>query len=426
MQEFFYISLAIFAVTLILVILKPKKIGIGYSALLGAAVSILLGITTLSDVLIVWRIVWNATFTLVAIIILSMIFDEAGFFEYLAIKLTKYANGGGIRLFIIIILLGAGISAVFANDGTALILTPIVISLLYRSGLREKQIIPFVMATGFIADSSSLPLIVSNLVNIVTTSYFSITFLQYAYRMLFPDLVSVMASLLFLLLYYHRDIPSRISSDNLPEPESVVTDRLIFRLAPWIIVFLIASYSLGSIFRIPVSFIAVPTAAAVLLIARRKKIVDTTGILRKAPWQIVLFSLGMYIVVFGLGREGLTQILISTLETISGTFGLFSPVASGYLFAYIAAFMNNMPSVMIGNLAIAKISNPGILAYANVVGNDIGPKFTPIGSLATLLWLHTIERKHKLNITPGYYMKVGFIVATPVLLITLLSLLVIP
>lgn len=425
MQEFFYVSLTIFVITLGLVILKPRNLGIGYSALIGAAASIILGITTLEDVSIVWGIVWNATFTLVAVIILSMVFDEAGFFEYIAIRLTRYSQGSGLRLFVIIIVLGAAISAVFANDGTALILTPIVISLLYRSGLKDKQIIPFVMATGFIADSSSLPLVVSNLVNIVTTSYFSITFLEYAYKMLFPDLVSIIASLLFLLLYYRRDIPKRISSENLPVARSVIKDEFVFRLAPWIIVFLMASYSLGSIFKIPVSFIAVPTAGIALLIARRNKVIDTGYILKKAPWQIVLFSLGMYIVVFGLGREGLTQLLIDALESISSTFGSFSYVLSGYLFAYIAAFMNNMPSVMIGNLAIAKMNDPGLLAYANVIGNDIGPKFTPIGSLATLLWLHTIERKYKLDITARYYMKVGFLVATPVLFITLLSLLIV-
>lgn len=424
MSIFFYISLVIFVSTLILVILKPRNIGIGYSALAGALVSLLLGITTLDDVLIVWHIVWNATFTLISIIILSMVFDDAGFFEYIAIKLAKRSNGSGMRLFVIIILLGAAISAVFANDGTALILTPIVFSLLLRSGLSRKEIIPFIMATGFIADSSSLPFVVSNLVNIVTTSYFSITFLEYAARMLFPDFIAIMASLAFLWLYYRREIPSRIDITNLPSADSVIKDRLIFRMAPWIIALLIFSYSAGSIYNVPVAFISVPVAAVVMIIARRNRIIDTTDIVKKAPWQIVLFSLGMYIVVFGLGREGLTGILASLLILSQAAPGFLSTVIPGFIFAYIAAVMNNMPSVMLGNLAISHVSSPGVLAYANVIGNDIGPKFTPIGSLATLLWLHTLERKHSLRISGKYYMKVGLLVATPVLFITLLSLLI--
>lgn len=424
MNDFFYLSFAIFISTLALVILRPKKIGIGYSALIGAIVSISFGITTIDDVLIVWNIVWNATFTLVSIIILSMVFDDAGFFEYLAIKMAARSKGSGTRLFVIIIILGAAISAVFANDGTALILTPIVFSLLLRSGLSKKQIIPFIMATGFIADSSSIPFVVSNLVNIVTTSYFSITFLQYALKMLLPDGISIMASLVFLWLYYRKEIPKRIPTDNFPPAESVIKDRLIFKLAPWTIILLIAAYSVGSIYRIPVAFVSVPVAAAIMLLARRNAAIDTAMIIRKAPWQIVLFSLGMYIVVFGLGREGLTGMLASVLTATSAAPAPFSTILPGFIFAYIAAVMNNMPSVMLGNLAISHLSSPGILAYANVIGNDIGPKFTPIGSLATLLWLHTLERKHSLRISGRYYMKVGLIVATPVLFLTLLSLLI--
>ena len=159
------VSFIIFLVTLAMVIIRPRNIGIGYSAIAGAVVSLLLGITTIHDVYIVWGIVWNATFTFVAVIIASLIFDEAGFFEYAAVRIARFANGNGLKLFVMIIMLGAGISAVFANDGTALILTPIVYSLLTRAGVDKKHVVPFIMATGFIADSASLPLVVSNLVN---------------------------------------------------------------------------------------------------------------------------------------------------------------------------------------------------------------------------------------------------------------------
>ena len=123
MQILFPISVAIFALTLFLVLKRPRNLGIGYSALIGAAISIILGITSFSDIIIVWNIVWNATFTFVAIIIASLVFDEAGFFEYLALKIAHYSRGDAGKLFILIILLGSGISAVFANDGTALVLT---------------------------------------------------------------------------------------------------------------------------------------------------------------------------------------------------------------------------------------------------------------------------------------------------------------
>ncbi|MEM4005317.1 MAG: arsenical efflux pump membrane protein ArsB, partial [Desulfurococcaceae archaeon] len=377
MKFMLIVSFVIFLATLAMVIIRPRNIGIGYSAIAGAVASLLLGITTVRDVYIVWGIVWNATFTFVAVIIASLIFDEAGFFEYAAVRIAKFANGNGLKLFVLIIVLGAGISAVFANDGTALILTPIVYTLLTRVGVDKKHVVPFIMATGFIADSASLPLVVSNLVNIVTASYFSISFLDYARVMILPDLVAIIASLAFMLLYFKNSIPYKYDVKKLDNPEDAIKDPLTFRLAMPTIILLIISYSIGGIYNVPVAFIAVPVVAVLFLVARINGKINTNRILRVAPWQIVIFSLGMYLVVFGLGREGFTEILFSLLATFSKLGGPFPTLLSGYLFALIAATMNNMPSVMIGNLAISRFTDPGSLIYANVIGNDIGPKFTP-------------------------------------------------
>ncbi|MEM3261913.1 MAG: arsenic transporter [Conexivisphaerales archaeon] len=415
------VSFIIFLITLAMVIIKPRNIGIGYSAIAGAVASLLLGITTIYDVYIVWGIVWNATFTFVAVIIASLIFDEAGFFEYVAVRIARFANGNGLKLFALIIVLGAGISAVFANDGTALILTPIVYALLTRAGVDKKHVVPFIMATGFIADSASLPLVVSNLVNIVTASYFSISFLDYARVMILPDLVAIMASLAFMLLYFKNSIPHEYDAKKLGNPKDTIKDPLTFRLAMPTIILLIISYSIGGIYNVPVAFIAVPVVAVLFLVARANGKINTNRILRVAPWQIVIFSLGMYLVVFGLSREGLTEILFYVLAVFSKLGGPFPTLLSGYLFALIAATMNNMPSVMIGNLAVSRFTDPGSLIYANVIGNDIGPKFTPIGSLATLLWLYTLDRKGGIKISTVYYMKIGFLIAMPVLLFSLLA-----
>lgn len=422
MSTFFLLSILIFIGTLLLVTLRPKNIPIGYSALIGAALSYIVGIINFSDVVSVWDIVWNATFTFVAIIIISLVFDEAGVFEYAAIKIARLSRGNSIYLFILTILLGAGISAVFANDGTALILTPIIYMLLYRAKVEKKAIIPFIMATGFIADSSSLPFIISNLVNIITAGYFSISFLEYALKMLLPDLVSILASLLFLYLFYARKVPATFDMSNMTDESKVIRDPLIFKISLPIIVILLIAYSLGGVYSIPVSIIAIPASAILLAIARMNHRVNVVKPLKEAPWQIVLFSLGMYLVVFGMGREGMTSILAGVLNSMNWIYPPIRVLLSGYLFAAIAGAMNNLPSIMLGNLALSAIHGPINLVYANVVGNDIGPKFTPIGSLATLVWLHTLNRKSGITISPAYYMKVGFMIGLPVLTLTLLSL----
>ncbi|MGC8608440.1 MAG: arsenic transporter [Thermoplasmata archaeon] len=421
----FSISVAVFAFTLLLVIIKPRNIGIGYSALIGAALSLALGISSVRDIVAVWDMVWNPTFTFVAIIIMSLIFDYAGFFEYYAIKIAKFAKGNGVKLFILVILLGSLISAIFANDGTALILTPIVYSILVRTGMDNKHAIPYVIATGFIADSSSLPFMVSNLVNIIGSQYFYVTFARYAETMIIPDLVSIAASLTVLYFYYRKSLPRKYNSEKLPDEKTLIVDKQVFRLAFPFIIILIIAYFLTSFDSIPISFVALPAALIILFIAKYGKIINTKKVLREAPWQIVIFSFGMYIVVYGMGNAGLTQILTYAIASFMSLGNPFFTVLSGLLFGFMAAIMNNLPSVMMGDLTIAHFSGNPYLVYSNVIGNDIGPKFTPIGSLATLLWLYTLNRKKGISISSAYYMKVGFLNALPVLVITLLSLFVV-
>ncbi len=419
----FFISLGIFIFTLLMVILKPKNIPIGYSALIGALIAISFGILTIHGIEIVWNIVWNATFTFVAIIISSIIFDEAGVFEYAAIKFASFANGNGKRMFVYLILLGAIISAFFANDGTALILTPIVVSLLVRTRINARAMIPFIIATGFIADSSSIPLVISNLVNIVTSSYFDIPFLTYAEAMIIPDIVSILASIFFLYIYFRKELPEKYDISDLKNPEDAIKDPLVFKLFFPVIFLLVVGNAIGGIYGVPVAFISVPIVAALAVISKVKGKVDVKKAIKEAPWQIVIFSLGMYMVVYAFGSNGFTSILAYLINSTSFLPYSIHILLTGYLFAAIAATMNNMPSTLLASLAIGHAHQRITLAYVSVIANDIGPKFTPIGSLATLLWLHTLQRKRGIEIKPLYYMKTGFIIGLPVLTITLLSLL---
>lgn len=168
------LALAIFIVTLTLVIWQPKGLGIGWSAIGGALIALLFGVVHWSDIAIVWNIVWDATFTFVALIIISLILDDAGFW-LVGPPCREWGKGQGRRLFPMIVILGRSLR-LFANDGAALLLTPIVIAILLRLDFPPKSALAFIIATGFIADTASLPLVTSNLVNIVSANYFDIGF----------------------------------------------------------------------------------------------------------------------------------------------------------------------------------------------------------------------------------------------------------
>ena len=187
-------ALLIFLVTILLVIWQPRGLGIGWSATLGAVLALLSGMVHLGDILTVWQIVWNATATFIAVIIISLLLDEAGFFEWAALHIARWGGGNGRILFALIVLLGASVAALFANDGAALILTPIVMEMLLALGFNPMATLAFVMAAGFIADVASLPFVVSNLVNIVSADFFKIGFKAYAEVMVPVNIAAITAA----------------------------------------------------------------------------------------------------------------------------------------------------------------------------------------------------------------------------------------
>ncbi len=419
------VAFLIFAVTITLVIWQPKGLQIGWSAMGGAAAALLLGVVTLADIPVVWEIVWNATATFVAIIIISLLLDEAGFFEWAALHVGRWGGGHGRRLFVLFVLLGAAVSAVFANDGAALILTPIVIAMLLALGYGPKATLAFVMAAGFIADAASLPLVVSNLVNIVSADFFDIGFDRYAAVMAPVNLASIAATLMVLFVVFGRDIPKAYDVERLAAPSSAIKDRATF-LWGWIILaLLLIGFFVLEPRGVPVSAVAATGAVVLLVVAGRGAVISTTKVLREAPWQVVIFSLGMYLVVYGLGDAGLTRQIAGLLDGFAqgGVWG--AAFGTGFLTAFLSAIANNMPTVLIGALSIEASGATGAareaMIYANVIGSDLGPKMTPIGSLATLLWLHVLARKG-VKIGWGYYFKVGVVLTLPVLGVALAAL----
>jgi len=418
-------SFVIFGLTLLFVLMRPWNISIGYSALTGAFLSLVIGVVSWADVLTVVGIVWNATLAFVGIIIISMVLDEIGFFEWAALHMARWGRGSGFLLYVLMIVLGSLVAALFANDGAALILTPIVLAMVRHLGFGPAAVLAFVMGSGFIADTTSLPFVISNLVNIVTADYFHLGFVEYSKVMIVPNLVALLSSLLVLLVYYQRFIPHTYDRARLVLPQTVIRDVRLFHGSWWVLIFLFIAYIIADHYSLPISLFVLPIAFLYLMMARFSSVIKPWKIVKEAPWAIVFFSIGMYVVVYGLKNAGLTTMISGWIDEMATWGSLRATVGMGFLAAILSSVMNNMPTVLINALSIegARLTADiqEAVVYANIIGSDLGPKLTPIGSLATLLWLNVLAKK-KVNIGWWTYMKTGFILTVPTLLLTLLAL----
>lgn len=288
-----------------------------------------------------------------------------------------------------------------------------------------RATLAFVMAAGFIADTASLPLVVSNLVNIVSADFFKISFARYASVMAPVNVVAVLATLGVLMWFFRKDIPRDYDLSQLKHPGAAIRDLATFRAGWLVLALLLVGFFWLEDRGVPVSAVAAVGAFVLLVVAAKGHVISTRAVILDAPWQIVVFSLGMYLVVYGLRNAGLTSYLTGLLNQFAhhGVWG--AAMGTGVLTALLSSIMNNLPTVLVGALSIEPATAHGAvreaMIYANVIGSDLGPKITPIGSLATLLWLHVLDSKN-IHISWGYYFRVGIVLTLPVLLLTLAAL----
>jgi arsenical pump membrane protein len=421
----FVISLIVFILTLISIIIKPFRKKEAFYALFFALWAFLLGLVSIKDAVFVISNIWNAVFSLIAIMIISLILDEAGFFKWMALSLALAAEGSKKKLFILTVVLGAVVSVFFNNDGSILILTPIVYEMTHELGFRKEFMLPFMFACGFIADTASVPLVVSNLANMVNADTLKIGFNYYTSRMLLPGIGAIIIVTAALYVYFKDRLLQKYSAADVANPDDAVKDWKIFNMGILILLLVIVGYFTGSAAGIPVSFISSAGALTLVLYCKRRKTLNIKEVLKRAPWVIIAFAFGMYVVVYGLYINGLNQIMQSLLFRIAASGKILQVIYSGAASTFTACAMNNLPSVMTWALSVREGSlneaTKQIIAFSSVIGNDIGAKLTPVGSLATIMWMDILKIRG-VEITYKEYMKTALFVITPVILLSLLIL----
>lgn len=414
------LTLVIFTLAIALVMTRPRPLNEATAAALGAVVMIIIGLVSPAQAWEVLQANANVLLFFLGLMLISIVADQAGFFEWCAFKAVKLAHGKGPWLLSIVFTLGAVLTAFFSNDATALILTPIVFTLVTRLKLNA---LPYVFACAFIANTASMLLPVSNPVNLLAVQKFGLTLGEYFKFLLLPSLVVIAINVgLFGIIF--RKVISVISVDGLPE-ESIKVDA--FFLAVSIGLGLIAiGYILVSIYGLPLSYPAM--AGAILLLAigfsfgRLKFGKITSGI----SWYIFLFIFALALLVKGLDNAGVIQVIANGLEHLASHGSLQALFSITLGTAFGSNLINNwsMMMVSVSSLSTLAAQSPvfhKVLVYGAIMGADVGPNIAILGSLSSMLWL-VLLRKRGLDIHPLQYLKLGLIVAPPMLIIGVLSL----
>jgi arsenical pump membrane protein len=436
------ISVFVFLMTMLVIFWRPKGINEAWPATIGASIILITGIVTQADVFDILHKIGGASITIISTIVMAVILESFGFFHWSASRLAILSKGSGYRLYWYIQLLCFLMTLLFNNDGSILITTPILILLLKNFRLKPHQQIPYLLTGALTATASSTPIGVSNIVNLISLKIVDMTLYMYTAMMIVPAMLGLffMSCLMFILVKKRLPIKlpplaydieqSFFTKKFHPLKGTVSVDtkrqRTKFMLKILLFVLIIrCSIFVASFLSIPIEIIAV-LGSLVLLIWRWYYLrTNPLDILKKTPWHILIFAFSMYVIIYGLHNTGLTVILLKICEPIVEQGMLQATLLMGGLVSILSNLFNNHPALLIGTITLTEMNLDPItlktMYLASIAGSDIGSLLLPIGTLASLIWMHLLKQ-NKIKMKWKYYLQITLIAVPLTLIVTLILL----
>ena len=406
--------LLVFALTLALILTRPRGLSEAWATVLGGGLMLLLRLETPAQA---WSTVAQGSgvlLFLLGLLILSDLLRVSGFFEWAAILAARAAKGDGRALYRNVFLLGAVTTAFLSLDTTAVILTPIVLSFVTRLKLTSR---PFLLACAFVANTGSLLLPVSNLTNLLFVNAFHWSFGRFTLTMALPQLAALLVNYRLFRRLFARDLPESFDLDGLPEPADVLPDVPYFRGAVAVLTLVLVGYFVGSLVHLQPYVIALAGCAVLLGWGVWRKQVGLS-IVRDISWPIFPFVIGLFVVVRGVENLGLANLAARGLVSV-GHSSLAQDLAASFGAGVGANIVNNIPMAL---LAISSLHHAsGAAQYGALLGCDLGPNLTVAGSLATMLVI-TSARKQGEDIGARDFFGTGLRVTPRILLAAALAL----
>lgn len=317
---------------------------------------------------------------LAAVLVLAHLADAEGVFRWAGGLLAHHAAGRTPRLFALVVLAAAATTAVLSLDATVVLLTPVVLDTARRLGARPA---PHAFACAHLANSGSLLLPVANLTNLLALQASGLTFLGFAGLMVLPQLAVLVVEYLGLRLTFRGDLatPAQAADgdDEVPVP----------RVALAVLAATLLGFAAASPLGIEPVWVAVVGAAVLAtrtLATRRTRLRDVVG---SASPLFCLFVLALGVVVAAVTERGLGDLVAGLLPTGTSFAALLGLAA---IAAVLANLVNNLPATLVLLAALGPTPAVGAV-LAVLIGVNVGPNLTPVGSLATLLWRRVLAAR---------------------------------
>ena len=343
---------------------------------------------------------------------LSIILDELNFFEYLANKALKKANGSQIKLFVILYLLCSVLTVFTSNDIVILTFTPFII---FFSKNAKINPIPYLVTEFVAANTWSLLFIIGNPTNIYIGANANISFLDYFKVMFLPTIFAGLTSLLILFLLFRNKLKENLDCTS---EEIRIKDKFLLVISLTLLVICIILLAISNYINLEMYLVSAICALTLLLflignlVIRHDKTIIINGV-KRIPYSLFPFVISMFIIVLALENQGITDHLKDFLNNINTT---FSYGTTSFL---SCSLINNIPmSVLYSSITSNKAS-----IYASIIGSNIGALLTPVGALAGIMWL-SILKKHEIKYSFLDFIKYGAVISIPTLLMSLLGLMI--
>ncbi len=411
----------IFAATLLLVVTRPKRLPEALSTAVGALLMVVTFIVPLPSALHSLLAQWNVFLFFFGMMLIAAIADLAGFFDWAGSLAAAASRGSGRLLLLNVFVVGILISTFLSNDATALILTPVVYTIVTRLGL---PVLPYLFATTFIADTASMTLPISNPINILMIERVKPSFGAYASHLVLASLLVIVVNVAVFAFVFRRTTARRFRFDWRAALKEAVPDPRFFRSTGIGLAVIAGLYITGSAERWPLGLVATTGGLGLALMARLHGRLAIPRIRQHVNGSLFLFISGLFILIRGVEDTGLTAALIGGLVHL--VHGPVTAVVVGIVGTAIGAnLINNVPMMLVvlsglpGTHLAAGAQQPFV--FGSLVGADLGPNLTPVGSLSTMLWL-LIVRRRGIDVSTLDYLRLGALATPGMLLVAAITL----